>query len=77
VVINPGTKGKTSIFVFSDSEEARTETNQLVDDLGFDSINAGTLRQALYGEVMGMLVAQLAIKSGYGKTISFQAFQTE
>lgn len=77
VVRNPGTSGKTSIFVFSDDEEARRTVMELAAELGFDPINGGKVKYALYGEVMGMLVATLAKESGYGKTISFRAFKAE
>jgi predicted dinucleotide-binding enzyme len=74
---NPGTNGKTSIFVFSDHEEAKSTVRGLAEDLGFESVNGGRLANSLYGEAMGALIGYLAIECGYRDTMSFRFFSTE
>ena len=75
VVREPGKLGKTSVFVCSDDEEAKATIVELVKEAGFDPINGGKLAMALYAEVMGMFAVRLATDSGYGRTITFRAFQ--
>jgi predicted dinucleotide-binding enzyme len=74
VIRTPGTLGKTSVFVSSDSDVGRDLVSRLATELGFVPINAGPLVMALYAEVMGMFAVHLALDSGYGRTISFRAF---
>jgi 8-hydroxy-5-deazaflavin:NADPH oxidoreductase len=75
VVRNPGNGAKTSAFVCSDHEKAKAVIMRLAAELGFEPINGGKLSIALYTEVLGMLAVRLALDSGYGRTISFRAFQ--
>lgn len=75
VVRNPDNAGKTSAFVCSDDEDAKTVIIALADELGFEPVNAGRLNIALYTEALGMFAVRLALDSGYGQTISFRAFQ--
>jgi 8-hydroxy-5-deazaflavin:NADPH oxidoreductase len=47
-----------------------------VDDvLGFEPIDAGELSIALYAEMLGLFAIRLALDAGFGRTISFRAFQ--
>lgn len=50
---------------------------RLAAELGFEPINAGKLSIALYAEVLGMFAVRLALDSGYGRAISFRAFQAD
>lgn len=75
VVRDPGKLEKTSVFVCSDDDEAKATIVELVNEAGFDPINGGKLAMALYAEVMGMFAVRLATDSGYGRTITFRAFQ--
>jgi 8-hydroxy-5-deazaflavin:NADPH oxidoreductase len=75
VIRNPGSGAKTSAFVCSDHEDAKEVIVRLAAELGFEPINGGKLSIALYAEVLGMLAVRLALDSGYGRTISFRAFQ--
>jgi predicted dinucleotide-binding enzyme len=74
VIREPGTSGKTSVFVSSDDDNAKEVVSRLATELGFEPINGGALSMALYAEVMGMFAVRLAMDSGYGRTISFHAF---
>lgn len=75
VVRDPGKAGKTSAFVCSDDEDAKAVIMHLAEELGFEPINGGKLSIALYAEILGMFAVRLALDSGYGKTITFRAFQ--
>jgi predicted dinucleotide-binding enzyme len=48
--------------------------SRLATELGFEPVNGGALSMALYAEAMGMFAVRLAMNSGYGRTISFHAF---
>lgn len=74
VVRKPGTEGHVSAFVASNHEDAKAVISALAKELGFNAINGGLLSNALYAEAMGMFAVRLALDSGYGRTISFGAF---
>jgi predicted dinucleotide-binding enzyme len=74
VVRNPGTGEKTSVFVCSDHDDAKAVVFEIAQDAGFEPINGGKLAIALYTEALGMFAVRLALDSGYGKTITFRAF---
>jgi predicted dinucleotide-binding enzyme len=44
-------------------------------ELGFEPIDAGELSIALYAEMLRMFAVRLAPDAGFGRTISFRAFQ--
>jgi predicted dinucleotide-binding enzyme len=75
VIRNPGSGEKTSVFVSSDHQDAAKAVSDLVTAAGFEAINAGKLSSALFAEAMGLFVVKLAVDCGYGRTISFRAFQ--
>jgi predicted dinucleotide-binding enzyme len=74
VVRNPGSVDTTSVFVCSDHEDAKATVSAIAKEAGFEPINGGKLAMALYAEALGMFAVRLALDSGYGKTISFRAF---
>ncbi|WP_213767552.1 NAD(P)-binding domain-containing protein [Caballeronia sp. dw_19] len=74
VIRTPGTDGQVSAFVASDHEDAKAAVSGLAKELGFRAIDGGSLANAVYAEAMGMFAVRLAIDSGYGRTISFSAF---
>ena len=74
VVRNPGTEANVSAFIASDHDDAKAVVSALAKALGFQAIDGGPLANALYAEAMGMFAVRLAIDSGYGRTISFSAF---
>ena len=77
VVRDPGAGQETSVFVCSNDDGAKAAISRLAAEMGFDPINGGKLDTALYAEVLGALVVRLALDSGYGKNITFQAFQAK
>jgi predicted dinucleotide-binding enzyme len=77
VVRDPGNQLRTSVFVFSDHQAAKVIVRKLAEELGFGSVNGGSLASSLYGEALGMLVGLLAANSAYGNTISFHLFRAE
>lgn len=77
VIREPGSAGKTSVFVSSNEEHAKSVVSDLAAELGFEPVNGGTLATAVYAEVMGMFAVRLATDSGYGRTISFHAFRAD
>lgn len=64
-------KGNVFLPVCGNDKEAREQIIQLAKLVGFDAIDAGTLRNARYIEPMSMLWIELAIKLGYGRNIEF------
>ncbi len=75
VARNPGAADKTSVFLCSDDNDAKATVGALAEELGFDTVNAGTLATAVYAEALGMFAVRLALDQGYGQTISFRAFK--
>lgn len=55
-----------SVFYCGDHIEAKETVAGLVEDLGFDPVDAGPLRNARYLEPLGGLMFQLAHIQGYG-----------
>lgn len=55
-----------TVFYCGDDAEAKETTAGLVEDLGFDPVDAGPLRTARYLEPLGGLMFQLAFNQGYG-----------
>ena len=55
-----------TVFYCGDDIEAKETTARLVEDLGFDPVDAGSLRTARYLEPLGGLMFQLAFIQGYG-----------
>lgn len=75
VMRNPDTATRTSAFICSDHEDARTLVSDLATELGFEPVNGGKLSSAIYAEAMGMFAVRLALDCGYTQAISFRAFQ--
>ena len=70
---NPIYKGKaTAMLVCGDDEEAKKTVLQLVEDIGFEAIDAGKLEVARLIEPFGMTWIHLAIKQGLGRDWAFQ-----
>ena len=70
---NPIYKEKaTAMLVCGDDEEAKKTVLQLVEDIGFEAIDAGKLEVARLIEPFGMTWIHLAIKQGLGRDWAFQ-----
>jgi 8-hydroxy-5-deazaflavin:NADPH oxidoreductase len=63
---------KITIFAASDDKEARKAVAQIARDLGFDAVEAGSLRNALYLEALAVLNIQLAYAEGLGADMGFR-----
>ncbi len=60
-----------TMFVASDHEEARNEALNLGTQLGYETVDAGPLRNARYLEPMGELLIQLGYGQGLGTRLGF------
>ncbi len=63
---------KITIFAASDDKEARKAVAQIARDVGFDAVEAGPLRNALYFEALAVLNIQLAYPEGLGADMGFR-----
>jgi predicted dinucleotide-binding enzyme len=62
---------KPAMFVAGDDAARKPDVMRLVDDLGFDAIDAGLLRAARLLEPLAMLWIELALKRGQGHGFAF------
>ena len=70
---NPVYEGKaTAMLVCGDDEEAKKIVLQLVEDIGFEAIDAGKLEVARLIEPFGMTWIHLAFKQGLGRDWALQ-----
>jgi 8-hydroxy-5-deazaflavin:NADPH oxidoreductase len=65
-------KETLTLFVASDDSKAKQVVMQLGRDIGFDSVDAGTLKSARYLEPMGMLMINLGYGLGMGTGIGYK-----
>ena len=64
-----------TMFICGDDAEAKTTVAGLAEDLGFEVVDAGPLRQARYLEPLAMLFITLAHVQGLGRNIGFKLLQ--
>ena len=70
---NPVYEGKATVMlVCGDDEEAKKTVLQLVEDIGFEAIDAGKLEVARLIEPFGMTWIHLAFKQGLGRDWALQ-----
>ena len=70
---NPVYNGKpTAMLVCGDDESAKKTVLQLVEDIGFEAIDAGKLEAARLIEPFGMTWIHLAMKQGLGRDWALQ-----
>lgn len=67
---NFGNDRKVSVFVASDSEQAKQAAKALAESMGFEVIDAGGLKNARYLEPLGGLNIYLGYGAGHGTTIA-------
>jgi predicted dinucleotide-binding enzyme len=60
------------MFVAADDPEAKRTVSQLSNELGFETIDAGPLRQARLLEPLAMLWISLAYAQGLGPNFAFR-----
>lgn len=63
--------GKVALFYCGDYAEAKHVVKGLVEELGFEALDAGPLKQARVLEPFAMLWISLAVQYGYGREIAF------
>ncbi len=69
---NPGAYDpRPAMFVAGDDPERKAVVLQLVDDLGFDAIDGGPLRNARLLEPLAMLWIDQALVRGHGRLFAF------
>jgi predicted dinucleotide-binding enzyme len=59
------------MFVAGDDAAGKRDVMRLVDDLGFEAIDAGPLRAARLLEPLAMLWIELALQRGQGHAFAF------
>ena len=64
IMENPNFEGQPVLFYCGDDADAKQTVHQLISDLGFDTQDAGPLKQARLLEPFAMLWVSLAIKNG-------------
>ena len=57
---------KPSVFYCGDDEEAKNTVANLIDDIGFEPVDAGPLKNARYVEPLAELMIQMAYALGAG-----------
>ncbi|WP_266159464.1 NADPH-dependent F420 reductase [Dyella silvatica] len=66
------TKQRPTQFYCGDDADAKRVVATLIDELGFDPVDAGPLTSARFLEPLGMLMVQLAYRQGMGVNIGMQ-----
>jgi 8-hydroxy-5-deazaflavin:NADPH oxidoreductase len=71
---DPGTGEKPSVFLCADDARARKRVAGLVEEVGFEPVNAGRLDASRAVEDMGLLTAHLAYGAKYGERVSLKVY---
>ncbi len=69
--------GRVAMFYCGDDEKAKATVQQLAEELGFEPLDAGPLRQARLLEPFAMLWISLALAYGYGRDFAFQMLRRQ
>ena len=73
VMLNPTfSNGPATMFFCGDDAQAKSITQKLISEIGFDPVDAGPLRHARYLESLAMLYIHLAVRGGWGSNCAFQ-----
>jgi predicted dinucleotide-binding enzyme len=64
---------KATVFVSGGDREAKQRVMELARDVGFDAVDAGTLKSARYTEPMAMLWAAMVMTGPYPDALAFRA----
>jgi 8-hydroxy-5-deazaflavin:NADPH oxidoreductase len=67
-----GRSPRPSLVYCGEDEEAKKVTEKLIQDVGFDPVDAGPLRMARYLEPFTLLVAQLAYEGEGGPELAYR-----
>ncbi len=67
-----GNASRPSLVYCGDDARSKEATARLISDVGFDPVDAGSLRIARYMEPFGLLVAQLAYEGEGGPELAYR-----
>ncbi len=68
---------KANVFYCTDEKAAKDVAVELIEDLGFEPVNCGELRNARYLEPMGAMIIKLGYPMGHGTEIAFRLLERE
>jgi predicted dinucleotide-binding enzyme len=66
--------GKVTVFTCVDDNAARSAVIALSKEIGFEGVDAGHLDASRNIENLGLLVGQLAYRSGFGDRVPLRAY---
>jgi predicted dinucleotide-binding enzyme len=66
---------KATVFIAGGNRAAKRKVEHLARDIGFDSVDAGSLKSARYSEPMAMLWAAMVVTGDYGDELAFRALR--
>ena len=73
VMLNPQfSEHRATMFYCGDDAGAKLTVRQLVEDIGFDPVDAGSLTSSRYLEPLAMLYIHLAFRQGFGSNCAFK-----
>jgi 8-hydroxy-5-deazaflavin:NADPH oxidoreductase len=64
---------KATVFIAGGDADAKRKVVKLASELGFDSVDAGSLKSARFTEPLAMLWAALVVKGEYDDLLAFRA----
>jgi 8-hydroxy-5-deazaflavin:NADPH oxidoreductase len=68
---------RATMFYCGDDRAAKSVARQLIDDVGFEAVDAGPLTSARYLEPLAMLYIHLAFEQGWGSNCAFKMIRRE
>jgi len=73
VMLNPQFgEHRATMFYCGDDAAAKLTVRQLIEEIGFDPVDAGLLRSSRYLEPLAMLYIHLAFRQGFGSNCAFK-----
>jgi predicted dinucleotide-binding enzyme len=63
---------RATMFFCGDDTAAKLTVRQLIEDIGFDPVDAGSLTSSRYLEPLAMLYIHLAFRQGFGSNCAFK-----
>jgi predicted dinucleotide-binding enzyme len=73
VMLNPQFgEHRATMFYCGDDVAAKLTVRQLIEDIGFDAVDAGSLSSSRYLEPLAMLYIHLAFRQGFGSNCAFK-----
>ena len=73
VMLNPQfADHRATMFYCGDDAAAKATVRQLIEDIGFDPVDAGSLTCSRYLEPLAMLYIHLAFRQGFGSNCAFK-----